>query len=77
MIRDDEGIDRGWYAGAVGWLDAHGEGEFAVALRSALLQSHTATLFAGCGIMADSDPAQEYTESSLKLRPMLAALSAH
>lgn len=77
LIREDEGIDRGWYAGAVGWLDARGEGEFAVALRSALLQSHTATLFAGCGIMADSDPAQEYTESSLKLKPMLAALSAH
>lgn len=76
LIRDDEGIDRGWYAGAVGWLDARGEGEFAVALRSALLQSHTATLFAGCGIMADSNPAQEYTEASLKLKPMLAALSA-
>lgn len=77
IIRACEGIDRGWYAGAVGWLDARGEGEFAVALRSALLQSHTATLFAGCGIMADSDPAQEYTESALKLKPMLAALSAH
>ncbi len=77
LIRDDEDIDRGWYAGAVGWLDARGEGEFAVALRSALLQGHTATLFAGCGIMADSHPAQEYTESSLKLKPMLAALSAH
>lgn len=77
LIRACEGIDRGWYAGAVGWLDARGEGEFAVALRSALLQSHTATLFAGCGIMADSDPAQEYTESALKLKPMLAALSAH
>jgi isochorismate synthase len=77
LIREDEGIDRGWYAGAVGWLDARSEGEFAVALRSALLQRHTATLFAGCGIMADSDPAQEYTESALKLKPMLAALSAH
>lgn len=74
LIRDYEKLDRGWYAGPVGWVDASGDGEFAVALRSALLKGHVATLFSGCGIMADSDPEHEYAESILKLRPMLAAL---
>jgi len=54
--------------------DRQGEGEFSVAIRSALLQANEATLFAGCGIMADSDPEREYAESRLKLDPMLAAL---
>lgn len=75
-IREHEGLDRGWYAGPVGWINAQGEGEFAVALRSALLHRDTATLFAGCGIVADSDPEREYAESILKLKPMLAALDA-
>jgi isochorismate synthase len=75
FIREHEGLDRGWYAGPVGWIDEDGEGEFAVALRSALVNGHSATLFAGCGIMADSDPEREYAESVLKLRPMLAALT--
>lgn len=74
-IRQHEQLDRGWYAGPVGWVDARGEGEFAVALRSALLAGDRATLFAGCGIMADSDPEREYVESTLKLKPMLAALT--
>lgn len=74
LIREREGLDRGWYAGPIGWVDAAGGGEFAVALRSALLTSATATLFAGCGIVADSDPASEYAESMLKLRPILTAL---
>ena len=77
LIREREGLDRGWYAGPVGWLNAEGEGEFAVALRSALLHGNTATLFAGCGIVADSDPVREYAESRLKLKPMLTALGAH
>ncbi|MDR7486103.1 MAG: isochorismate synthase [Armatimonadota bacterium] len=71
-----EGLDRGWYAGPVGWMNRSGEGEFAVAIRSALLHPGGATLFTGCGIVADSDPDQEYAESCLKLRPMLAALGA-
>lgn len=75
IIRACEKLDRGWYAGPVGWLDAGGEGEFAVALRSALLAGSTATLFAGCGIMADSDPEREYVEADLKLNPMLRALA--
>jgi isochorismate synthase len=74
-IRRHEKLDRGWYAGPVGWVDARGDGEFAVALRSALLRADRATLFAGCGIMADSDPQREYAEAGLKLSPMLAALT--
>ena len=74
LIREREELDRGWYAGPIGWVDARGDGEFAVALRSALVHGAEATLFAGCGIVADSDPAAEYAESCLKLRPMLAAL---
>jgi len=74
-IRDHEGLDRGWYAAPVGWLDARKEGDFAVALRSGLVEGNTATLFAGCGIVADSDPTAELTESELKLQPMLKALA--
>jgi isochorismate synthase len=74
VIREREGFDRGWYAGPIGWVDDQGEGEFAVALRSALLDGSRATLFAGAGIMADSDPAAEYAETALKMRPMLTAL---
>ena len=70
FIRDHEGWDRGWYAAPVGWMDAGGDGEFAVALRSALLDGEEATLFAGCGIMGDSEPEAEYAESELKLRAM-------
>jgi isochorismate synthase EntC len=77
-IREREPFDRGWYASPVGWLDAHHEGEFAVAIRSALLRDlpagPEALLFAGCGIMGDSDPAVEYQESRLKMPVMLGAL---
>ena len=74
LIREIEGIDRGWYAGPIGWMDRHSDGEFAVAIRSALLGDEDALLFAGCGIVGDSDPEAEYDESSLKLRPMIQAL---
>lgn len=74
MIRAREGFDRGWYAGPVGWVDEQGEGEFAVALRSGLLNGNNATLFGGAGIVADSEPDAEYAETGLKMRPMLAAL---
>jgi len=73
-IRQREGLDRGWYAGPVGWLDAQGNGDFAVGIRSALLDRYGALLFAGCGIMGDSRPEEEYAESELKLRPMQSAL---
>jgi isochorismate synthase len=75
LIREREGLDRGWYAAPVGWIDAEGDGEFVVALRSALVNGSQATLFAGCGIVGDSDPEQELAESNWKLRPMLSALS--
>lgn len=73
-IRANERLDRGWYASPVGWLNAKGEGEFAVALRSALVSKREAALFAGCGIVSGSDPLREEQESQLKLRPMLGAL---
>ena len=73
-LRALEGLDRGWYAAPLGWIDAHGEGEFVVGIRSALLCDGHATLFAGCGIMGDSDPAAELAESEWKLRAMREAL---
>ena len=74
FIRTHEPGSRGWYAAPVGWVDRRGEGEFAVAIRSGLLRGAEAWLFAGCGIVAGSDPAREYEETRLKLRPLLAAL---
>jgi isochorismate synthase len=71
-----EEIDRGWYAGPFGWTDLDGSGEFAVAIRSALLSDRMASLFAGSGIVADSVPSAEFEETCLKLRPMLSALGA-
>jgi menaquinone-specific isochorismate synthase len=73
-IQPLERIDRGWYAGPVGWLNTHGRGEFCVAIRSGLLLQNQARLFAGCGIVADSDPDSEWQETNLKLIPMLSAL---
>ncbi|HWS44460.1 MAG TPA: isochorismate synthase [Acidimicrobiia bacterium] len=73
-IREHEPFDRGWYAGPVGWLDARGNGEFAVAIRSGLVRGAEARLYAGCGIVRDSVPAREWEESMMKLRPMLCAL---
>lgn len=75
LIREHEPFDRGWYAGPVGWVDANGDGEFAVAIRSALIDGYDARLYAGCGIVAGSDPRREYEESTMKLRPMLWALN--
>jgi isochorismate synthase len=70
-IGELEDIDRGWYAGPVGWMDAAEDGELCVALRSALLRDRTAHLFAGAGIVADSDPAAELAETELKLEALL------
>jgi isochorismate synthase len=75
-IREHEQLDRGWYGAPVGWIDARGQGEFAVAIRSALVGNSEASLFAGCGIVADSDPAREEQETIIKLRAMLGALGA-
>lgn len=70
-IRETETFDRGWYAAPIGWFDAAGNGTFAVAIRSALARDQTATLFAGAGIVADSDPDRELDEVQLKYHPML------
>ena len=70
-IRETEPFDRGWYAAPVGWIDAAGYGTFAVALRSAVAHGDVATLFAGVGIVADSDPDREWDEVQLKYRPIL------
>ena len=70
-IRDTEPFDRGWYAAPVGWFDAAGNGTFAVAIRSAVAAGREATLFAGVGIVADSDPDREWDEVQLKYRPIL------
>jgi isochorismate synthase len=74
-IRAYERLDRGWYAGPIGWIGASGNGEFAVALRSALIDGHQATLFAGCGIVAASQPESEFAEACLKLEVMLRGLA--
>jgi len=76
MIRGMESMDRGWYAAPIGWIDWRMDGEFAAAIRSALLAGNEAVLFAGCGIVGDSDPDAELTETRLKFRPMLSALGA-
>jgi isochorismate synthase len=75
-IRETEMLDRGWYAGPLGWIGANGHGEFAVALRSGLIDGGKATLFAGCGIVSNSDPQTEYAESNLKFRVMLRGLGS-
>ena len=62
-----EGLDRGWYAGAVGWTDLAEDGEFCVALRCALLRGSVAHLYAGCGIVSESVPAEELAETEVKL----------
>jgi isochorismate synthase len=74
-IADLEGMDRGWYAGPVGWMDATEDGEFCVALRSALLRDREAHLFAGVGVVAGSDPAAELAETEVKLEALLPLLA--
>ena len=74
VLEDLETFDRGRYAGPVGWVDAHGDGEWAVALRCAELHGSTARLVAGAGIVAGSDPDAEWAETQAKLEPMLRVL---
>ncbi len=84
-LRRFEGLDRGWYASPIGWLDAAGGGDFCVALRSALIRigssesgreaTTRAWLFAGAGIVAGSVPEQELAETRIKLRALLAPLT--
>jgi salicylate biosynthesis isochorismate synthase/menaquinone-specific isochorismate synthase len=71
VIAELEQMDRGWYAGPVGWMDATEDGEFCVALRSALLRDREAHLYAGVGVVAGSDPAAELAETEIKLGALL------
>jgi menaquinone-specific isochorismate synthase len=75
-IAELEGMHRGRYAGATGWVDAAGDGEWAVALRGAELSGRTARLLAGAGIVPGSDPASEWAETEAKLGAMLPVLGA-
>ena len=73
-IREVEELDRGFYGAPLGWVDYKGNGEFAVSIRSGLIQGDEASLFAGCGVVEDSNPESEYIETKIKFRPMLTAL---
>jgi menaquinone-specific isochorismate synthase len=74
LIRELEGHKRGRYAGPVGWFDRDGEGEFAIALRCGMIEDQKVTLYTGAGIVEGSDPAEEFEETEIKLRPMKGAL---
>jgi menaquinone-specific isochorismate synthase len=74
LIHELEGMDRGPYAGPVGWIDAEGDGEFGIGLRSALREGDRVRLFAGCGIVADSEPDAELVEAHAKFVPIRDAL---
>ncbi len=77
FIELHEGLDRGRYAGPVGWVDAHGDGDWAIALRCAHIdrRSHTITAYAGAGIVRESDPAKELLETELKFQPIIQAVN--
>ncbi|GAA1404329.1 isochorismate synthase [Glutamicibacter uratoxydans] len=77
VLRELEGMDRGPYAGPVGWMDSRGDGEFGIALRGGILEdSNLMRLYAGCGIVPGSVPEDELAESWAKMRPMRQALGA-
>ena len=77
VIAEIEGMDRGRYAGPVGWMDANGDGEWGIALRCGVVEDDARMrLFAGCGIVAGSDPEAELAESDAKFIPMRDALTA-
>ncbi len=73
-INESEPGDRGLYAGPVGWVDAAGNGEFAVGLRSGHVRGNTASVWAGVGVVGDSDPHAELAETRAKFQAMLGAL---
>ena len=77
LIRASEPVPRGWYASPIGWLSSDGDGEFAVALRSAVANREKVRLYAGAGIVAGSDPKNEWREIDLKLQPIMDALDGN
>jgi menaquinone-specific isochorismate synthase len=74
VMAAEEGLDRGRYAGPVGWTDAEGNGRWAVGIRSAEVDGTRARVFAGNGIVADSDPTTELAETRAKLQALLSAI---
>jgi salicylate biosynthesis isochorismate synthase/menaquinone-specific isochorismate synthase len=75
LVRELERMDRGWYAGPIGWMDAAEDGELCVGIRSALVQGAAAHCYAGNGIVADSDPESELAETEVKLQVIVPALT--
>ncbi len=75
-LRYHEDLDRGWYAGPIGWFDRDGDGAFAVGIRSGLVTDRRVSLFAGAGIVRGSDPEAELAETDVKLHALLDALDA-
>jgi menaquinone-specific isochorismate synthase len=76
LISALEPVTRGWYAAPIGWIDRTLNGEFAVAIRSAVIQNARVWVYAGAGIVAASEPDAEWRETALKFAPMLRALGA-
>ena len=74
IIDEIEGMNRGRYAGPVGWIDARGDGELGIALRTGQIEGRTVAIYAGCGIVAGSNPEKEVEESNAKMIPMRSAL---
>jgi menaquinone-specific isochorismate synthase len=74
VIAELEGLDRGRYCGTVGWVDAHGNGQWAISIRCAEISGPVARLYGGNGIVADSDPSVELAETRAKLQAVLEAL---
>ena len=76
LIAELEGFDRGYFAGILGWLNTSGDGDFAVGLRSGLIHENRIRIYAGAGIVSDSDPEEEYREIQLKLQPIVKTVTA-
>ena len=77
IIRESEQMNRGYYAAPIGWINAEGDGEFAVGIRSALVENEHAYLYAGGGIVAESSSLEEFEETRVKFRPMLRTLGGN
>ena len=77
IIRESEQMNRGYYAAPIGWINTEGDGEFAVGIRSALLEKEHAYLYAGGGIVAESSSLEEFEETRVKFRPMLRTLGGN
>ena len=75
IIRSMEPFNRGWYGGPFGWFDHDGNGEFAVSIRSAVAHKNEVMLYAGAGIVSNSNPQEEWDEIQLKFQPILNSLT--